>query len=73
MRQLELEIDAGALDDLVPALDALAAVGDIIVAQAHVDRGQRRLVDHLDLAIHQLDAQDKSNSQLVIVLDLVSW
>ncbi len=53
MRQFELERHAGLSDDLVPAVDAALAVGGVIVAQPHVDRGQRRLVDALDLAVDQ--------------------
>ena len=42
MRQCEAEVDAGALDHPVPALDAAGRVGHVIVAQAHVERRQRR-------------------------------
>ena len=42
-----------SLDHLVPAPDAGIAVGDVIVAQPHVERGQRRRVLVLDLAVDQ--------------------
>src|SRR3954452_21147511 len=54
MRQFEAELDAGFFDDLVPALDALGAVGRVVVAQPHVERGQRRFIDQSYLAIDQL-------------------
>src|SRR6187455_2678440 len=51
IRQRELEVVAGERDDLVPAQQAFRAVLRIVVAQPHVERGQRRLVDALDLAV----------------------
>ena len=35
--QLQLDVDAVALDDLVPALDAAVAVGDVVVTQPLVE------------------------------------
>src|SRR3546814_17388432 len=40
MRQLQLEVNAVALDDLVPAHHAAGAVGHIVVTQAFVQRDE---------------------------------
>src|SRR5262245_3582884 len=53
MRQLELERNADIVDHFVPAPDAVVAVGDIVVAQPHVERGQRRRILVPDLAVDQ--------------------
>src|SRR3546814_20982396 len=42
MRQLQLEVNAVALDDLVPAHHAAGAVGHIVVTQAFVRSEERR-------------------------------
>src|SRR5258706_15500038 len=54
IRQRQPEVIAGRRDDLVPAQHALGAVLGVVVAEPHVERGQRRLVDPLDLPVHQL-------------------
>ena len=69
MRQRQAEIDADALDDLVEALDALGAVAGVVVAEPHVERGQRRLVDQLDLAIDELQHRIEIVFQPMVVLD----
>src|SRR5579863_4104339 len=43
MRQRELERDAGLANRLVPTVDAALAVGGVVVAQPHIDGGERRL------------------------------
>src|SRR6266849_1417542 len=70
VRQLELEVDANALDDLVPAVEAALAIGGVVVAQPHIDGGERRLVDALDLAVDQLEHRIDRALELVVVLDL---
>src|SRR5262245_11182005 len=42
VRQLQLGVDAVALDDRVPAVHAALAIGHVVVAQPLVQRGQRR-------------------------------
>ena len=68
--KLEVEIDAAARDDLVPAFHTLGAVDRVVVAQAHVERGQRRLIDEPDIAVHQLEHGIGRVLQPVIVFDL---
>src|SRR5208337_4896723 len=68
--ELEPEIDAGFLDDLVPAVDTPRAVRDIIVAQPHVDRRERRLLDYPDLTVDELAHRIGRGGELVVVLDL---
>src|SRR3546814_4971432 len=46
MRQLQLEVNAVALDDLVPAHHAAGAVGHIVVTQAFVQRDEGRSEEH---------------------------
>src|ERR1700733_5300867 len=70
MRQFEFEGDAGFVDDLVPAVEAALAIGGIIVAQPHIDRGERRLVNALDLAVDQLEHGIGRVFEPVIVADL---
>ena len=70
MRQLEFESDAGLVDDLVPAVEPALTVGGIVVAQPHIDRGQRRLVDALDLAVDEFEDRIGRAFQPVIVVDL---
>src|ERR1044072_9343474 len=70
VRQRELEVVAGERDDLVPAQQPLRAVLRVVVAQPHVERGERRLVDALDLAVHQLEHRIGVIFKLMIVLDL---
>jgi len=48
-RRSDLEVIAGQRDDIVPAQHPLAQSW-VVVAQTHVERGQRRLVDPLELA-----------------------
>ena len=47
----------------------LAQSVDVVVAQAHVDGGQRRLVDQLDLAVDQLADRIGGVGELVVVVD----
>src|SRR4051812_35720620 len=70
VRQLELEVDPGALDDLVPAVKAALAIRGIIVAQTHVDGGERRLIDALDLPVHELEHRVSRALETMVVLDL---
>eukprot|EP00043_Microstomoeca_roanoka_P022424 m.486 g.486 ORF g.486 m.486 type:complete len:462 (-) comp217_c1_seq1:31-1416(-) len=65
MRQLQFELDPGFLDDLVPAADTARRIAGIIIAQAHVDRGQRR-----HFVAHQL-AVDEIPHRVGVVLQLV--
>ena len=73
VRQLELEAHADAVDDLVPAVEAALAVGGVVVAQPHVDRGERRLVHALDLAVDQLEHRIGRLSSRWSSSILVSW
>ena len=51
VRQLDLEGDADLGDHLVPARHAVVAVDDVVVAQPHVQRRERRRILVLDLAV----------------------
>src|SRR5262245_4212540 len=53
MGQREGEVDALALDDLVPAVHPARAVRDVVVAQPLVERDQRGLIPCDDLLSHQ--------------------
>ena len=55
VRQFKLVGDAGAFDDLVPAVEPALAVGGIVVAQPHIDGGERRLIHALDRAVDELE------------------
>src|SRR6478672_10621801 len=63
VRQRQLVLIAGGRNDLVPAQQALDAILRVVVAQPHVERGQRRLVDELDHRIGGI-------LELVVVVDL---
>src|SRR3984893_8954487 len=70
VRQHQPEGDTGTFDDLVPAIDAALAVGGIVVTQAHVDGGERRLIHPLDLAIDELEHRVGGMLKPVVVLNL---
>jgi hypothetical protein len=70
MGQFEFERDAGLVDDLVPAVDTALAVGGVVVAQPHIDRGQCRLVDPLDLAVDKFQHRIGRALEPVVVVDL---
>src|SRR6516162_6018441 len=70
VRQLESEAHADPVDDLVPAIETALAVGGVVVAQAHVDGGERGLVHPLDLAIDELEHRVSRALELVVILDL---
>src|SRR6185295_11095129 len=71
--QSQLEVDAVLLDDPVPAVDPALTVGDVVVAQPLVERGQRRLLDELDRVAVQARHRVGRLAQQVIVglLDLL--
>ncbi len=71
VRQLDLERDADLGDHLVPAADADIAVGDVVVAQPHVERRQRRRVLVLDLAVDQPQHRIGAVLQLMVVVEPV--
>ena len=58
-------------DHLVPAADADVAVDHVVVAQPHVERGQRRRILVLDLAVDQAQHRIGAALELVVVLEPV--
>src|SRR5262245_25572779 len=70
VRQLEWEAPPDPVDDLVPAIETALAVGGVVVAQPHVDGGERGLVHALDLAIDKLEHGIGRALELVVILDL---
>src|SRR5438045_1901673 len=69
MRKLDCERNTEPLDDPVPAAHPDIAVGDVIVAQPHVEAGERRYVLLLDLAADEAEHRIGAGFELVIVLE----
>ena len=71
VRQLQLEINPRLGNDLVPAAHTARRVTGIIVAQAHVDRRQRRHFALYRLAVHHVPHDIGVALQHVVVIDPV--
>lgn len=70
VRQLQFEIHAVALQDLVPPAHAAVAVGDVVVAQTLVDRSQRVLLLDDELVALHLGQWVGGVAQHMVVVDL---
>ena len=70
VRQAQLEVDPGTLDDLIPTAQAAGAVLGIVVAQALVHRIERRLVNLNEFAVLLLQYRIDAVLQVVVVVDL---
>src|SRR5215470_7085221 len=69
VRQAQLHADLVLLDDLVPAVEPALAVGDVIVAQPLVERGQgRRLAGGDPIAIELVDRVRAVLEPMVVAL-----
>ena len=70
MRLADPEVDAGLLDDLVPAIYATLAIGYVVIQQAAVDGAQRRHFLPGQLAIHHALHLVGGSVQLMVVGEL---
>src|SRR5215467_2385463 len=69
MRQAQLRVDLVLLDDLVPAVEPALAVGDVVVTQPLVERGQRRRLAGGDpVAVELVDRVSAVLESMVVAL-----
>src|SRR5271155_3421480 len=68
VRQLQLELDPGLADDLVPAHQRALAVADVCVAQRFIQCQQRRLLALDNRIAFRLQHRPRHRSQTVIVV-----
>src|SRR6266478_4670516 len=69
MGQPKLLADPVLLDDLVPAVQAALAVGDVVVAQTLVERGQRRRLARRDpIAVELVERVGRVLQPMVVAL-----